>query len=338
MSISIARTSGQLFWAFSAVVILGAAPAAAQDADEDANARSERIATTYQLTTPVLMKVTTVSREFVALARKDPAIFKTADTVDTDDTNVPAPPAVRAIFARVGLTQDEYGKFVIAMTYAAMSDLAAAQSAEAAEKLRRGPPVLRANAAFIKAHDDEFKALQSAMKELRQLQEGTDGSAEDATQLKVTGSALAGVNSEIQLDVTGGPRAGRYTAKVTEGGCSYGLTKPDEWGNQYSITTQDPKKFSSLQLIVPDAEAAAAGTESFNLMVGFGPLISLTGPGGTQYKVETRDEGDTQGQGRVSVEDSGAGATITFDGKTKDGVGLKGVIKCHTVMRMTPAR
>jgi hypothetical protein len=80
---------------------------------------------------------------------------------------------------------------------------------------------------------------------------------------------------------------------------------------------------------VPDAEAAASGTESFSLMVSFGSLL-----GGTHYTVQAADEGRAEGQGTVKIDDSGAGATVTFDAKTKDGVGLKGTIKCHSVMRM----
>jgi hypothetical protein len=313
------------------ILLLPAAPAAAQQPEEDVNARTEKIATTYRLTETVLRKYTTAMRELLALARRDPSVFETGG--DSNSVH----PAVRAIFTRTNLPEDELEKFSIAMGFAAMGDLAAAQSAQAAEQLKQ-TPVMRANVAFLKTHDTELKALGSVMNELRLLQEKKSGASAEADSeggMKVTGTAHAGVNSEIELEVTGGPRAGRYAAKVTEGGCSYGLVKAGTWGNAYSISTEDPKKFSGLQLIVPDAKAAARGTKNFSLQANFGPLISLAGPGGTHYKVETDDEGETDGEGTVRVDDSGAGGTVTFDAKTKDGVGLKGTIRCHTVLRVT---
>jgi hypothetical protein len=185
--------------------------------------------------------------------------------------------------------------------------------------------------AFLKTHEGALKALGDEMKTLQAIQEGkteATAEAESSSEMKVTGALKGGLNSEIELEVTGGRHAGRYTAKVSEGGCSYGLTKKGAWGNQYSIDTKDPKAFSSLQLVVRDAEAAASGTDQFMLLVSFGSLL-----GGTHYKVETADSRN-DGSGAVKLNDSGAGATVSFDGKTKDGVGLKGTIRCHSVMRL----
>jgi hypothetical protein len=133
------------------------------------------------------------------------------------------------------------------------------------------------------------------------------------------------VNSEITLDVSGGPNAGHYVAKATQGGCS---DMSNKWGNQYSIDTKDAKQFSSLQLIVPNAKDAANGTSAFTMTVGFGPLFFGNGK---QYNVDANTK---SGEGTVKIDDRGSSATVTFDAKTAAGVGLKGTIECHSLMRM----
>lgn len=137
-------------------------------------------------------------------------------------------------------------------------------------------------------------------------------------------------NSSIHLVVTGGPHAGSYDAQVTSGGCSYGLAGPTAWGNQYSIDAKDPKEFSSLQLVVPDAKAAAGGTQQFELTVGFGPIMRMT-----TYDIDTRaDASKPQGRGHLTVDDRGGSGKVTFSGETAAGVKLEGTIDCRTVMRM----
>lgn len=146
--------------------------------------------------------------------------------------------------------------------------------------------------------------------------------AADAPAVAATGS--------VHLQVIGGPRAGTYDAQMKDGGCSYGLAGPTAWGNQYSVVATDPKAFTSLQLIVPDTKAAAAGTSVFQLTAGFGPLF---GSGATTYTVNTRPNGTKAGSGQVSVADHGKTGRVTFDVKTADGVELKGTIECTSVMR-----
>jgi hypothetical protein len=299
----------------AAALLLHPMQAAAQEA-EDEDAKNERIASTYRLTEPALKKYMAAMRELVAAARKNPSIVAT----DESDEKKMHPQA-RAIFTRAGLSEEETEKFGIAMAYAAMGSFGASMSGEAAREVQASP-VLRANVAFLKTHEAALKSLGSEMKALQAIQEGKTEAqveAETGPGFRVTGAIRAGVNSEIDVQVTGGRHAGRYTAKVSEGGCSYGMTTKGAWGNQYSIDTKDATKFSSLQLIVSDAAAAAGGTEDFTLMASFGSLL-----GGTHYKAE---------RGTVKLDDSGAGATVTFDATTKDGVGLKGTIKCYTVMR-----
>ena len=137
------------------------------------------------------------------------------------------------------------------------------------------------------------------------------------------------VNSSIHLVVTGGEHAGTYDAQATDGGCSANLTGPNNWGNQYSIDTSDPRAFSSLQMIVPDAKAAAGGSPHFLITVSFGPLLGLS-----SYTVDTRPEArGAAGSGQVTVEDRGNTGTVKFSAVTGDGIKLDGTIDCRSVVR-----
>jgi len=148
------------------------------------------------------------------------------------------------------------------------------------------------------------------------------------------GSASGGASGsdmgKIHLEVSGGAHAGTYDVDMKGSGCSYGLAGENAWGNQYSIDTNDPKQFSSLQLVVPDTKAAASGTSQFQMTVQFGPLF---GSGGASYDVNTRTGSSGKGSGTVTVQDQGKTGKVTFDAKTADGVGLKGTIDCQSVMR-----
>jgi hypothetical protein len=150
-------------------LLLGAAPAAAQEPEDDLNARSEKIASTYRLTEPVLKKVAALTREIAALVRRDPAILEA-----TADTTKPAPPAVRALYARVGITEEEYEKFMIASAFAAMGNWAATQSPEGAQLVKQSPPLVRANMEFLKAHEATLKAMEADMKFLREKTEAAE--------------------------------------------------------------------------------------------------------------------------------------------------------------------
>jgi hypothetical protein len=157
----------------------------------------------------------------------------------------------------------------------------------------------------------------------------------DATD--TTGATLASAAPDgaskgtIHLEVIGGPNAGSYDVDMLESGCSYGLAGATAWGNQYSIDTDDAKKFSSLQLIVPDAKAAAGGTSTFQMTAQFGPIF---GGGGASYDINTRpDAPKKSGSGTVTIEDHGSTGRVTFDAKTGAGVELKGTIDCKSVVR-----
>ncbi len=150
-----------------------------------------------------------------------------------------------------------------------------------------------------------------------------------AVLLILTAPALyaAEPTETIHVVITGGPHAGTYDGTTDRGGCSAGMTGKGSWGNQYSLVRENnPKLLNSLQLIVPDAKAAAAGTDDFYLNVAFGRITARV----AEYKVETEKE---SGSGTVTVHDKGATAVVNFDATTAAGVHLQGTIDCKSVMR-----
>jgi len=149
--------------------------------------------------------------------------------------------------------------------------------------------------------------------------------------LVATASLAADVKETVHLVVTGGPNAGTYDATTDRGGCTYGFTGKGSWGNQLSQPKEkDPRKFNSLQLIVPDTKKAATGTHEFYINVGFGPLMKRA----AEYKVETRTgEPKHTGSGTITVIDRKTTGQVLFDVKTAEGVKLNGTIDCKSVMR-----
>jgi hypothetical protein len=141
----------------------------------------------------------------------------------------------------------------------------------------------------------------------------------------------ADVKETVHIVITGGPNAGTYDASTDRGGCSAGMAGLGSWGNQLSQPKEkDPKKFNSLQLIVPDAKKAASGTKEFFINVGFGPLMKRA----AEYKVETRQREPHQlGSGTVTVMDHGTTGMVHFDVTTADKVHMVGTIDCKSVLR-----
>jgi opacity protein-like surface antigen len=137
----------------------------------------------------------------------------------------------------------------------------------------------------------------------------------------------ADVTETIHVVITGGAHAGTYNGSTDRGGCSAGMTGKGSFGNQYSLPKEnDPKVLNSIQIIVPDAKAAASGTHNFFLNVAFGRIFKRV----AEYKVETEKK---SGTGTMTVHDKGSTAVITFDAKTADGVHLVGTIDCKSVTR-----
>ncbi|HXA17936.1 MAG TPA: hypothetical protein VN380_13140 [Thermoanaerobaculia bacterium] len=150
-----------------------------------------------------------------------------------------------------------------------------------------------------------------------------------AVLLILTAPALyaAEPKETIHVVITGGANAGTYDGTTDRGGCSAGMTGKGSWGNQYSLVKENnPKVLNSLQLIVPDAKAAAAGTPDFFLNVAFGRITARV----AEYKVETEKK---SGSGTVTIHDKGATAVVNFDATTAAGVHLVGTIDCKSVMR-----
>lgn len=133
----------------------------------------------------------------------------------------------------------------------------------------------------------------------------------------------------IDLTLTNGPHEGHYQASSEDTTCSYGLAGEDDWGNQYSVATDDPDAFSSLQLIVPNSTQAAAGTGEFKTTVTFGAYFG----DGTNYDIDTQNGKSDAGSGIVTVQDDGDTATVTLAGTTADGVGIEATITCNQVIR-----
>lgn len=149
-----------------------------------------------------------------------------------------------------------------------------------------------------------------------------------AVLLILTTPVFAAAPTEtIHVVITGGANAGTYDGSTDRGGCSAGMTGKGSWGNQYSLVKENnPKVLNSVQLIVPDAKAAASGTHNFSLTVAFGRITARV----AEYKVETEQK---SGHGTVTVNDKGNTAIVTFDAMTAAGVRLQGTIDCKSVLR-----
>ena len=192
---------------------------------------------------------------------------------------------------------------------------------------RRVPPINR-HARVLVAALTVFTFMAACSSKEGATADTTGAAAGSTTPNDGSGGAAKG---KIHLEVSGGANAGTYDVEMKDAGCSYGLAGEKAWGNQYSIDTSDAKQLSSLQLIVPDAKAAASGTSNFQMTVQFGPLF---GGGGASYDVNTRPDAPQKGgSGTVTVQDQGSTGKVTFDAKTADGVGLKGTIDCQSVLR-----
>ncbi|MEA2342049.1 MAG: hypothetical protein QOF63_218 [Thermoanaerobaculia bacterium] len=137
----------------------------------------------------------------------------------------------------------------------------------------------------------------------------------------------AEVKETVHVVITGGKHAGTFDGSTDRGGCSAGMTGKGSFGNQYSLPKEnDPKVLNSVQIIVPDAKAAANGTHNFTLKVAFGRIFKRD----AEYNVETEKK---SGTGTITVHDKGSTATISFDAKTADGVHLVGTVDCKSVTR-----
>lgn len=160
-----------------------------------------------------------------------------------------------------------------------------------------------------------------------------------AATLVVASALLAGtLHAQTPVEkahvvIASGANAGTYDVVGTRFGCSANATGPGSFGNQLSDSKGAPDKFNSLQLIVPSAKAASAGsgTTEFQIVFGFGPLMHRT----KEYEVNTLAANSKKtGSGTVKVVDSGATAKVDFAVTTAAGVKITGTINCNTVTRL----
>lgn len=148
---------------------------------------------------------------------------------------------------------------------------------------------------------------------------GTDNAGGGAGGDGAGGSSTA----SITVTISGGsPQDGTHDAEAPDGGCSRNLSGENTFGLQYS--TSGSAGFTSHQLIVRDAAAAASGSDDFQTDVTVdGAIYSIdTGAGVLN---------DPSGSGTVTVDDRGDTATITIEGETAEGYGLEATIECHQV-------
>jgi hypothetical protein len=118
------------------------------------------------------------------------------------------------------------------------------------------------------------------------------------------------VTESVHVVITGGPLAGTYDATATRGGCSTGANGPGSWGNAFSNPKATPKEIGALSLIVPDANAAAAGSRQFLMQLRIGSILGQN----VAYTIDTRPtEKNLQGEGIVKVADGGTSGKVTIE-------------------------
>lgn len=128
----------------------------------------------------------------------------------------------------------------------------------------------------------------------------------------------------VELTLEGGDDEGEYQGESDEGGCSrnpFGDEDGGGFGVQFSTAEADVV-FSSLQLVIDNAEAAGSGgTDEFDTTITVND---------NEYRIDPA-EGD--GTGEVQLEDAGGDdATITISGTTDDGVTVEATVECNFVL------
>ncbi|MGI9076130.1 MAG: hypothetical protein ACR2G6_02230 [Gemmatimonadaceae bacterium] len=132
----------------------------------------------------------------------------------------------------------------------------------------------------------------------------------------------------MQVMLTGGKDPGTYNAVSTGRTCSVGTNELDVWASQFTDDTAS-KGLSTLQVTIPGAAKAKAGTTEFNVGIVIGNFMQ-----GNDYSIETRPTvKPSRGTGTAKVDDDGATATITVKGKSATGVGIDATVKCIKVAR-----
>jgi hypothetical protein len=116
----------------------------------------------------------------------------------------------------------------------------------------------------------------------------------------------------IDLEVSGGPHAGRYHVETLQGSCSRRSFGRGSWVIRYAKQGASP---SGLELSIADATAAEQGTSEIAVAVRFGPDAS-------------------RGSGSGTVRPQGVEAVVRVDGRAEDGVRFSVTIHCNEVVRV----
>ena len=139
------------------------------------------------------------------------------------------------------------------------------------------------------------------------------------------GGGSSGATASITLTLTGGPHDGTHEAEAPDAGCSRNSVGDNTFGLQYS--TGETAGFTSHQLVIRDAAAAASGSDDFSTDVFIDDAVYGIDSGAGVMN-------DPSGTGTVTLDDRGDTATITIEGETAEGIGFSAEIECHSVFGM----
>lgn len=160
----------------------------------------------------------------------------------------------------------------------------------------------------------------------------SDSAASDTAVASQAADPNANISSSaatvMHVVLTGGKDPGTYDAFSSGRTCSVGTNEVDVWASQFTDDSTS-KGLSTLQITIPGAAKAKAGTSEFNVGLVIGNFMQ-----GNDYSIETRlTVKPSRGTGTAKVEDDGSTATITVKGTTSTGVGIDATVKCNQVAR-----
>ena len=168
----IARMTGRL-----AMIALGVAAATAPLAAQDMADADVKAIESFQLTMPVLNRMSQVQENMYATVKAHPELKKKyakqndeddtdANTIDEMAKKLDRIPELKAAIVKAGFTPRSYMIATMATFQAVMT--AALLDMPGADKSKLSANA-RANAAFVKAHDADFKRMQARSKEIETL-------------------------------------------------------------------------------------------------------------------------------------------------------------------------
>jgi hypothetical protein len=153
-----------------------------------------------------------------------------------------------------------------------------------------------------------------------QAQDGRDDGSTVTTE--EVQAASGGSTTRMRVVLGGsGPDAGTSEAEASGTTCSVGLVGDGKgFGNQFTAEDLEAQGLTSLQVVVPDAAAAAAGTQDVTVTVGFGPQLSLR-----EYELAS---------GTATLQDVEGSPVLSVTGTTEQGDPLEVSLECGEVLRV----